>query len=132
MSWVDIFSVLLVCHLVGDFLLQTEWQALHKFGGLGGDPVRRRALLQHVVSYSVPFVPALVWVGHDHGGAGVIAIIGVALITHVIQDDGRLLRAYMRNVKHTQAEAGSQLWMAIDQSFHVGFLFAAALLAATG
>ena len=39
-SWVAVFDVFVVCHLVGDFLLQTDWQANHKYGGLGGDPVR--------------------------------------------------------------------------------------------
>jgi hypothetical protein len=46
--WVEVFAVVLVSHAVGDFLLQTEWQATHKRGGLGQDPVRRRALLAHV------------------------------------------------------------------------------------
>jgi len=35
-SWVEVFAVFVVSHLVGDFLIQTEWQASHKLGGLGG------------------------------------------------------------------------------------------------
>ncbi len=45
MPWPEIFLVFLVSHLAGDFLLQTEFQATRKFGGLSGDPVARRALL---------------------------------------------------------------------------------------
>ena len=41
MSWVEVFAVLMVSHLAGDFLLQTEWQATHKFGGLAPRPGRR-------------------------------------------------------------------------------------------
>src|SRR5256885_184688 len=45
MAWVEVFSAFVVCHLVGDYLLQTDRQACHKHGGLGADPVARRALL---------------------------------------------------------------------------------------
>ena len=38
MDWGEISIVFFVSHLAGDFLVQTEWQALHKRGGLGGDP----------------------------------------------------------------------------------------------
>jgi hypothetical protein len=47
-----------------------------------------------------------------------------------VQDDGRLLRSYVRRVKKTDAQFGTPLMIAIDQSFHVVWLFAAALLAA--
>ena len=62
-SWVAVFDVFLVCHLVGDFLFQTDWQARNKDHGLGGDPVRRRALLSHIATYTLAFLPALVWIG---------------------------------------------------------------------
>ena len=48
--WVEIFAVLLVSHVVGDFLLQTDWQATHKREGLGSDPERRRALVSHTIT----------------------------------------------------------------------------------
>ena len=48
--------------MVGDYLLQTDWQARNKRGGLGGDPVARRALLTHVTTYTLAFVPALIWI----------------------------------------------------------------------
>ena len=44
MSWPPVFAAFLVCHLTGDLLLQTEWQALTKTRGLG-DPEGRRALV---------------------------------------------------------------------------------------
>jgi len=130
MAWSEVFIVLLVCHLAGDFLLQTEWQALHKLGGLGPDPERRRALLLHVTTYSLPVLAALVWVALDGAGLRAVAAGVIVVGTHLVQDDGRLLRRYVRRVKKTDPEFGTPLMIAIDQSFHVVWLFAGALVAA--
>lgn len=129
MSWVEVFAVLLVCHVAGDFLLQTERQATTKQGGLGRDPARRAALLSHVATYALVFLPALLWIGDEQDPARAVAVAAAALGTHLVQDDGRLLVRYVRVVKHTTTPFGSPLWMAIDQSFHVCWLFGAALLA---
>ena len=129
MSWVEVFAVFVVSHAVGDFLLQTEFQALHKRGGLGADRVARRALASHVLTYTLAFLPALIWLGGDQGAAAAVAVaVGVAL-PHGVQDDGRLLGAYARTVKHTDPEPG-MLMLAVDQSFHLVVLFALALAAA--
>ncbi len=61
--------------MVGDYLLQTDWQARHKTGGLGRNPVARRALLAHVATYTLAFVPALIWIG-DELGAGWALLAG--------------------------------------------------------
>jgi hypothetical protein len=133
MPWVDIFAVLLVAHLLGDFLLQTEWQALNKHGGLvEHDPVKRRALLMHVATYAVPCLPVFAWVADKEGAGAAAACAAATLGTHLIQDDGTLLVWYVKRIKKTTAPFGSPLWMAIDQSCHVAFLFAAALLGASG
>jgi hypothetical protein len=130
MPWPEVFIVLLVCHLAGDFLLQTEWQALHKLGGLGRDPERRRALLLHVTTYSLPMLAAFVWIAVDEGAARAVAAGVIVVGTHIVQDDGRLLRTYVRRVKKTDPEFGTPLMIAIDQSFHIIWLFGAALVAA--
>ena len=65
MEWFEVFAVFLVSHLVGDYLLQTDWQAVHKHRGLGPDPVSRRALASHVATYTLAFVPALIWLGGE-------------------------------------------------------------------
>jgi hypothetical protein len=132
MPWVEIFAVLLVAHLLGDFVLQTEWQALNKHGGLGRDPVKRRALLMHVATYAIPFLPAFVWIADHESGAAAAACAAVVFGTHLVQDDGRMLVWYVERIKKTTAPFGSPLWMSIDQSCHVAFLFAAALLATSG
>ena len=43
-SWTAVLAGFFVAHMVGDYLLQTDWQARHKTCGLGRDPVARRAL----------------------------------------------------------------------------------------
>jgi hypothetical protein len=43
MVWVEVFAAFGLCHLAGDYMLQTEWQALHKFGGLGQKEYPRSA-----------------------------------------------------------------------------------------
>lgn len=128
MLWVEAFALFAVCHLVGDFLLQTDWQAVHKSGGLGSDPVSRRALFSHVSVYTLCFVPALAWLASRTGvGAAAAIAVGAAIfVTHLIQDDGRLLAAYARKVKGMTWEPGA-LAMSVDQSFHMLVLLGLAI-----
>ena len=128
MNWIEVFGVLVVCHLVGDFLFQTDWQARHKQGGLGPDPLCRRALRHHVATYTLAFLPAFVWIGLEADIARAVLIAVVVAVPHWIQDDGRLLDAYMARVKGL-AQTSPGLRVAVDQSFHVVFLLGAALLA---
>lgn len=127
MPWVEVFAAFVVCHLVGDYLLQTDWQALHKRGGLGADPVARRALMSHIANYTLAFVPALIWLADDIG-AWAIATGALIAVPHWIQDDGRLLTAYIRRVKHADPLANLSVAAAADQSFHFVALFLTALL----
>jgi hypothetical protein len=127
LNWVEVFAVLLVSHLAGDFLLQTDWQARHKQNGLTSDPVARRALLTHVATYTLAFVPALVWIGIEYDLARAVAIGALVAVPHMIQDDGRLLDAYMARVKGLSTTSPG-LRVAVDQSFHALTLFGTALL----
>jgi len=128
-NWVEVFAVLVVSHLVGDFLLQTDWQARCKENGLGPAPEHRRALVSHVVSYMAAFVPALIWIGIETDVAWAVLTAVVIAVPHLIQDDRRLLDAYMRKVKGL-AESSPGLRVAVDQAFHIVFLFGTALLVA--
>jgi Protein of unknown function (DUF3307) len=129
-SWVEVFAVLVASHLTGDFILQTDWQAAHKSGGLGRDPVSRRALVSHLTTYALAFVPALVWIGSDQGTATAVGIAALIVVPHLVQDDGRLLTFYVHRVKRSSVTAGDFIFVAVDQSFHVLALFGAALVAA--
>ena len=131
MAWVEIFAVFFVCHLVGDYLLQTDWQARNKRGGLGRDSVRRRALVSHITSYTLAFVPALVWLADEIGAVEAVGIGALIAVPHLIQDDGRLLAAFVRRVKGETALAELPVVAQVDQSFHTVALFLTALLAAS-
>jgi hypothetical protein len=126
--WEEVFAVFLVCHLAGDFLLQTDWQAVHKRGGLSRNREARRALVSHVSVYTLVFVPALVWVASETTALA-FALLPVIFIPHLVQDDSRALIAWNRIVKRSSPPPGEFVYMAIDQSFHFVFLFGTALLA---
>jgi hypothetical protein len=125
--WVEVFAVFLVCHLTGDYLLQTNWQATHKRAGLGPDPVARRALLSHIATYTLAFVPALVWLADDLQ-AGVLWVAALIAVPHLVQDDGRLLGLYISRAKRLDPLADPAVTTAVDQAFHYLALFALALL----
>jgi hypothetical protein len=132
MPWVEVFAVLIVCHLVGDYMFQTEWQAMNKHGALtrSGTPTMRRALVSHIATYTLAFVPAFVWLWKDLH-AGVLALGAGIAIPHLIQDDGTLLASYSRTVKKADLKANPSLARALDQSFHVLALFIAAIIVGT-
>jgi Protein of unknown function (DUF3307) len=128
-SFAEIFTVLVISHLAGDYLLQTDWQAENKFGGLGHDPVRRRALLSHVATYTLAFLPALLWLATEIGAWVVLAAVAIA-VPHLIQDDGRLLALYIRTIKRSRVARRDFVFISVDQTFHAIALFAVALVAA--
>jgi uncharacterized protein DUF3307 len=128
MPWVEVFAVFFVSHQVGDYLLQTDWQAMHKRGGLSSPGVRRRALFSHIATYTLAFVPSLIWL-FDSLDWGVIGVAALIAIPHLIQDDGRLLTEYARVVKKADLNANPSLGAVLDQAFHFVALFLVALLA---
>jgi hypothetical protein len=125
MPWVEVFAAFVTSHLVGDYLLQTEWQVGHKFGGLSSHRQARRALVSHVATYTLAFMPALIWLLDDLDIGVLLVAAGIAL-PHLVQDDGRLLGAYVRRVKGASPE-NATLMMAVDQSFHILTLFGLSL-----
>lgn len=126
MTWVELFIAFVVSHLVGDYLLQTDWQALHKRGGLArGAPDARRALFTHIGTYTLAFIPVLAW---SELGAELAWVIPAIAIPHLIQDDGRLLHAYMKRVKHLDPTGNLPVSIAVDQTFHMLALLILALL----
>jgi hypothetical protein len=129
-SWPEVYLALLISHLAGDFLLQTEWQAVNKRGGLRHDPVRRRALLRHGFTYTAAYVPALIWLGSEIGALGAVLCALAITLPHVVIDDGRLLFAWMSRVKHND---DPERWLvaAVDQTFHLVCLLPVAVVAAS-
>jgi hypothetical protein len=131
MPWVEVFAAFVVCHLVGDYLFQTDWQATHKRGGLGPDRQSRRALVSHVATYTLAFVPALIWLADDIGAWAAVGTAALIAVPHLIEDDGRLVAGYMRAVKHTDPASKPAVVTVVDQTFHLVALFLTALLVGT-
>ena len=127
MPWVEVFAVFIVCHLSGDYLLQTNWQASNKYGGLGQDPTARGALLAHIGAYTLAFAPAFLWLGDDL--ASTVLWIAALALPHLVQDDGRLLDLYIRRIKRCDPDDMPAVRAAVDQAFHVIALLALAILA---
>ncbi|MDP8967557.1 MAG: DUF3307 domain-containing protein [Actinomycetota bacterium] len=128
MPWVEAFALFAVSHLVGDYLLQTDWQATHKRGGLRADAVARRALLSHVATYTVAFVPALLLVA-DHAVPDMLWMAVLVAVPHAVQDDGRLVAWWMRRIKGAEVRTQPVAALAVDQTLHVVALLALALVA---
>ncbi len=114
-----------LCHLVGDYAVQTDWQARTKQGGLSGGE-SGRALAAHVATYTLCFVPAFVWLAGDLSALALAGTAAAVAVPHFIQDDGRLLRTYMTRVKKLDP-ANLAVAAAVDQTFHLVALFALAL-----
>lgn len=128
MTWSSVLLALLVAHVVGDILFQTDWEALNKVGGLRSK-LSARALLTHVATYTIAFTPVLVWIGNDRTAARALEVAALVALPHLLIDDGRLVRFWLERVKGAQ-RPGVGLSIAVDQAFHLMCLFGVALLAA--
>jgi hypothetical protein len=127
-SWSEALLALLVSHAVGDVLLQTDWQARTKVRGFG-DPLGRQALARHIATYTLAFLPALVWIGAETNILRAVAVGALVSITHLVIDDGRLVSAWLRKVKRATDPAPA-LSVAVDQNLHILCLLGGALVAA--
>jgi Protein of unknown function (DUF3307) len=127
MTWGTLFVVFFVSHQVGDYLLQTDWQAMHKRGGLGRNAVARRALFSHSLTYTLAFAPAFIWISSSLGWTTLVIVAAVG-VPHLIQDDGRLLTVYIRRVKRLDPVENHTIAALVDQAFHMVALLGAALL----
>jgi hypothetical protein len=127
MNWTSRFADLLAAHAVGDFLLQTDWQAQNKRGGLAQNATSRQALAGHVAVYTLACAPVLAGIARGRGGRlAALAAVGIAL-PHAILDDGRLLARWAHWGKRLEeAEAPGNVMLMVDQSVHLLCLWALA------
>lgn len=128
----EVFVAFFVAHHVGDYLLQTDWQARTKAGGLGRDPEARRALLSHVATYTLAFVPVLVWIGLETSALAAVGLAALIFVPHLVVDDGRVVGGYTRRVKGGRGGVDPAVLASVDQSLHYLALAATALVAASG
>lgn len=109
----NLFSWLLIGHLVGDFLLQTHWMAVNK-------PTKLSALLAHVTLYT------LVVTGFSYfaGGISYKAIVFI-YVAHIILDKRHFVAFWVKNINGV--EKIPWLNVASDQSWHLLVLALATL-----
>ena len=106
-----LFEYLFMAHLLGDWLLQTEWQATNKHDNL-------LALLSHIVVYHAIILLVLLW----QAGPARPLLFGVVLflaVTHALMDrfTVRPLMKFMRITEKREPERW--LTVAVDQAFHL-------------
>lgn len=102
----DVFVKLVICHLVGDFLLQNEWMAANKAKSSA-------VCLVHVTAYTAPM--------YILGMLGVVP--GIAYlpigVLHYYQDRYSLHLKWMRLMRQTPADKWPTGPLIVDQCFHV-------------
>ena len=117
----SLFDKLLVAHLVGDWLLQTEWQALNKGQNY-------RALFSHIGIYSVVLFGVLVL---DFGFQNIYVylVVGMLALTHALLDRTWLVIRFMKALRLiVEREPERWLVMAVDQVFHISLLAVAVII----
>lgn len=113
------FDVLLMGHLVGDFLLQTNWMARYKTS-------RWDALLAHSAVYTVS-VAAAAWL--DGVVLGLVAL-ALLLVSHAWLDRRTFERWWARRIGGVTRAEDQWLVIVMDQVFHLLVLVVVVRLAA--
>lgn len=101
------FDVLLIAHLIGDFLLQTSWMAKYK-------ATKWLPLLTHVSIYTV----VIALFGMFSGGLSLSAIL-IVFLGHIILDRKTFVMFWVQQVQ--TAKGPEKVWLSIvaDQIFHL-------------
>lgn len=115
-----LFEYLILAHLVGDFLLQTEWQAVNK-------RTSWPALVTHVVIYHALVLAAFVW--HEGSDRPIVyAAVAVLALTHAALDRFTVV-PLMRTLRLVvKREPDRTLTFAVDQAIHILLLGIAAFV----
>ncbi|ANU26751.1 DUF3307 domain-containing protein [Planococcus versutus] len=101
------FDVLLIGHLIGDFLLQTSWMAKYK-------ATKWLPLLTHVAIYTA----VIAVLGILSGGLSLPAL-ALVFIGHLILDRKTFVMFWVERIQ--TAKGPEKIWLSIvaDQIFHI-------------
>jgi hypothetical protein len=115
-----LFESLVIAHLIGDWLLQTEWQALNKIHDW-------RAMFSHLLVYHAVLLTVLgVRFGFDE--PVVYGVVGVLAVLHGILDRRGFTQWLMKTLRISVQRAPDRwLSMAVDQTLHIVLLAGAAV-----
>jgi hypothetical protein len=107
--------------LLGDWLLQTEWQAANKRHNW-------RAMLSHVVVYHIVALAVLV-VRFGFQNVYVYGVVGILAVSHAFLDRGWPVAWLMRKLR-ISVDRTPERWLTlvVDQSIHILLLGLASLV----
>lgn len=109
------FAYLLVAHLIGDYLLQTNWMATYKTTKLS-------ALLAHCTVYTL----SLVVVAYFTFGSLPFWAIAIIFVAHVFFDKRTFTVWWVEKIMGSSSKQFGWLVIMVDQVFHI-ITFAAVL-----
>nr|WP_063779208.1 DUF3307 domain-containing protein [Kibdelosporangium sp. MJ126-NF4]CEL14458.1 hypothetical protein [Kibdelosporangium sp. MJ126-NF4]CTQ88823.1 hypothetical protein [Kibdelosporangium sp. MJ126-NF4] len=129
------FVAMLAAHQISDYWVQTDYQATNKgrHGSVAEDAAGRAACLAHVVSYSAVGTAAVAGIGRllrlGASWQGIVAGQAISAVSHYWADRRFPLRRMARRLgKLDYHDSGGSVML--DQSWHIGWLTAAALATA--
>ena len=100
---------LIICHLIGDFLLQNHWMQTKAVSSF--------VCSVHVACYSLPFLALLLRFGELQWW-----MLAAILCEHWLQDRFALHLKWMRFYKQTTPDKWPVGPLCMDQSAHLGFI----------
>lgn len=120
MAGLTLFEGLLIAHVLGDWIFQTEWQAENKAR-------QWWPLLVHVIIYHVIVAAVLVF-GFGLRNLAVVEVVAALALIHIILDRRSFTIWLMRALRITvHREPERWLLLAVDQSLHLLALAGAAM-----
>lgn len=103
-----ILSLLIIAHLVGDFLLQNNWMQAKSRNSW--------VCTVHVCHYSLPFIPLAAFAGLPPW-----AFLAI-MVQHWFQDRFALHLKWMKFYQHTTPDKWPVGPLCVDQSLHLAFI----------
>ncbi|USG63289.1 DUF3307 domain-containing protein [Brevibacillus ruminantium] len=109
MNQLSSFDVLLIAHLIGDYLLQTEWMAKYK-------AERWWPLLAHCFVYTlVVGLISFLWLPTALSWWAILLIF----VSHVLMDRRGFVFFWYRRVMRVTDDRNKWLMIMVDQTFHL-------------
>lgn len=111
----SVLPLVLAAHFVGDWLIQTDWQAANKIRSW-------RAMADHMLGYHLTLAAALALVYRDNQWWRPVTIILISLVTHAFIDRRWPVKWLMA---HTGSRPFSETaWgvLVVDQALHLSIL----------
>lgn len=106
--------LVLLAHLWGDFVFQSDHQAAHKAGSW-------RAMAGHMVAYHVPMAAVAVWVWGLHWRA--VVFLAVSAVTHALVDRVWPVTFVLRVTRSPGFARTALGIVATDQILHLTILY---------